>query len=887
MSYFAARPLGLDDSSSEELREEFLALVERSSSPAADAIRRGLKVAGSMLKIRIFRAEDDSLEWYVVMISIFQDSLLIKLSKTCGFPRGFPVVWFRNKHAVSFGFRPKFSNDNNKQSAFLFPPDEVIASIKWSGCLGQLVPFVHPVTNELGWTSTTKNSADAFSPLGRAIADAWARVVTPGLLQELVDTNRHLCAEVMLDIDKVHGHDYKHDNGSTVVITSCGKGNDWRDAEKDTAAVVFDDNAYMTKLCERHGLIVAPALHIRGWEACDELLEALGDNRDMMDAAKFCDLAMRLVDKHDAVVYGCLEDHIKICGRVLEGWVIMGRQLNEYDAAPRPFEVVKYKLPRYTIRTMFLRDMMGGINGDALPVSPIQAYKMLMAYVHRWTTTHTKYWTHAGWELYLRWREAGCPMRKPGDALLGLAAPHITLADEWEREGCVIRPDIQAELDRVRDTAMVLVAPFVVFASAEDAHRLARELTDIGLPVKSELRRGLVSTQAPMVYVLSEKPGKRVNMLPTAISKTHKMFGVDDAPRIDPTVEAVVRVLHETGCLVEDSKGVAEVERLLRKASDEFVQFVVKKFESNPDAKLLVLPSAPQCTGKTTAAERVRTALGADCVDIFSADVFMAALTEDGLFDAKMLGPAHEACARAAMASTKKVVIIDNTNFPTDTGVYSLIAELRTREVVRIPYADKVWGSGAKDITMMQALLARNVRRDKHTIDPEVIFRTVDKFATNMRAFPDAHYWVGSYTPETPRNGTITYINGALAYQGRDLTMEMRKMLRHVEYGDHINKTLRDGYNEYHVTILTPSEKRKHNKAQFLPKTMPTCMGLGMAEKGNLHAWYAIMEWPEAAEFRAKLKLPPLDFHCTLGFGDGGDVHGVSKGIETRALTSV
>lgn len=879
MRRLLSRALTAGDPSADVLQAKFfdnVATAAKARNAAAWAIQRARKVAGStMLKIKFYRIEDPKLEWYLVMVTIHQDGILIKLGNDCDFPRGFPVLWSPVMDVTqSFGFRAKFSNDDMSGPTFSTAPAELVASFKWSGLLDMLIAFRHPVTHELCWMSTTKNSADyGLMPLSRAAGDAWEEVATEKLIGELVSTGRHLCGEALLDIDKVHGHDYKHRNGtSTVVITACGTGGGrWSAKPEQDRPVVFCDIEDLFDLCERNNLIMASALHVKGPKACAALLKAMDKSRDMLDAAKFVEIADRIKAEHGAVEYGCFRDHLDVCGHVLEGWVLMS------DTG----EIRKYKLPAYTIRTMYLRTLMGGVNATTPNVPAIEAYKRLLAYVHRWTTTHPTEWTHAGWELYLRWCEAGRPRRVAADEAAGKAAPHIAIADAWEAAGRPIRPGIQAMIDTVRDTAVVMVSPFVVYVPAEEVATVAGVLHGAGLPVTTELKkRGAVSTKAPTVYLVSTKPGRRLNGIETVVFNTMKVQGIDHARRIDPSAEVALAVILKSNCIIKPGGEVEEAERRLRDASDAFVASVVTHARAHPDDKILVLPVAPQCTGKTTAALRVMKALGRGRVDVTSADDEMARLSEDGSFVATLLGEAHKSCVLKTWMSTKHVVIVDNTNFPTDTGVYDMVAKATGRTVFRIPYAVDVWKRGVADAAMIQALLARNIRRAKLTIDPEAIFKTVDRFATAVGQAESPEAWVLRVDYPSPDAG-MGWCNNALAYTSPELSEAMITMSEKVPLENRIYKTLRDGYHKFHVTVLSPAETRKHKKTTFATKTKPTVVGLGHTVKDGAPSWYAVVEWEEATEFRSELNLPIRDFHCTLGFGPTGDVHEVPKGRET------
>lgn len=116
------------------------------------------------------------------------------------------------------------------------------------------------------------------------------------------------------------------------------------------------------------------------------------------------------------------------------------------------------------------------------------------------------------------------------------------------------------------------------------------------------------------------------------------------------------------------------------------------------------------------------------------------------------------------------------------------------------------------------------------------------------------------------------------------------------------NRKKRDG-DKAHITLLSPADTKKAIStlaekegiskgeaekrvkalaAQGVPEDFEV-KGVGKAEKDGKEAYYAVVDWPAGNEFRKSLGLPSgdeegaQDFHITLGFGEGGDVHGVRK----------
>ena len=116
------------------------------------------------------------------------------------------------------------------------------------------------------------------------------------------------------------------------------------------------------------------------------------------------------------------------------------------------------------------------------------------------------------------------------------------------------------------------------------------------------------------------------------------------------------------------------------------------------------------------------------------------------------------------------------------------------------------------------------------------------------------------------------------------------------------NKLNRDKGFFFHVTIFSPPEVKdivnKMAAEKGLSKSKASdefraeveafglsdsglkSLGLGKAEKGSDVAYFAVLEWPDAQDLRAKFGISPFDFHTTIGF-DKADVHGVRKDRST------
>jgi predicted kinase len=85
----------------------------------------------------------------------------------------------------------------------------------------------------------------------------------------------------------------------------------------------------------------------------------------------------------------------------------------------------------------------------------------------------------------------------------------------------------------------------------------------------------------------------------------------------------------------------------------------------------------------------------------------------------------------------------------------------------------------------------------------------------------------------------------------------------------------RDG-EKYHMTLITNGEKPGKIDIPELENHDFLMLGLGKTKK----AFYLICHYPEGDRIRKELKLPPFNFHITLGF-DKTDDHTVVKDIST------
>lgn len=100
------------------------------------------------------------------------------------------------------------------------------------------------------------------------------------------------------------------------------------------------------------------------------------------------------------------------------------------------------------------------------------------------------------------------------------------------------------------------------------------------------------------------------------------------------------------------------------------------------------------------------------------------------------------------------------------------------------------------------------------------------------------------------------------------------------------NKLERDRKDEYHITVITPPERKSLGKFVELPPN-PFALqlgGIGRAEKEDNVAYFVVASSPEVQAWRRELGLPQHHLHITLGFAPK-DVHGVDKSDTTIVFT--
>jgi atypical dual specificity phosphatase len=98
------------------------------------------------------------------------------------------------------------------------------------------------------------------------------------------------------------------------------------------------------------------------------------------------------------------------------------------------------------------------------------------------------------------------------------------------------------------------------------------------------------------------------------------------------------------------------------------------------------------------------------------------------------------------------------------------------------------------------------------------------------------------------------------------------------------NRIERDG-EDYHITIIAKSESHiPPDKIEYITDHYEwnkyAIIGQGSTSKGDAKAHYYIVWYPAGNKLRELMKLPPKDFHITIGF-DNSDIHDTDKGVNT------
>jgi hypothetical protein len=367
------------------VRAQFKSALETSEDPVCLQLLSALQ-REKQLKIKIGQFTDDNkVVHYLIMITCFIDRVLVNLGKSQGFPRGFPIIWVPD-HSIQFhGFYPKFANDLKGQTSDADKTFDGLLSIsffkKWSGFLGQVMAF-KDTTGIARWTFVSKNS---FDPTSKFVIDGaclFAPYMTSRLVDEMINRHIHICAEMISKEDQTHGSYVEFE---TPIVTCVGTGHChlFGKTGNPRPYVEYKSPSEIALFCLIYDLPCDTAIEFND-TACAPFIKKLSENRDFMTNDMFNDI-IRTSGVLDVTVVTGSVTHKKVYGQgPLEGLVLK----LEYKDGRK--ETIKYKFPKYTVLTMFLR---ANIDNSGV-MNPRTARQQAKRFVNHWCVSDAgkKYW---------------------------------------------------------------------------------------------------------------------------------------------------------------------------------------------------------------------------------------------------------------------------------------------------------------------------------------------------------------------------------------------------------------------------------------------------------------------------------------------------------------
>lgn len=297
------------------------------------------------LKKKIYKNTEHNC--YLIFIVGNNDSALMSLGNKYNFPRGLPIFYIPDKQINIYGFYPKFDNDTRNQKIMdssEFEGDDLNFNFKYSGFLGQIIPF--NIGNESFWTTCSKNATntDFSNDLYRIIKDK----MNVEFVEKLCNKKIHFSGETMSKNDQMHGSEILRE---TLIITSVGNGK-WYDLTMDTEKIKeknyfvdFYSNEEMQKFAIENNLSVDNIYKISE-NRIKSFMETLDKLRNFIDVKKIMEIISKTADIK--IKEGNIK-HQEICGNILEGLIIKISRSSKT-------KTIKYKFPFYTSRTMLLRN---------------------------------------------------------------------------------------------------------------------------------------------------------------------------------------------------------------------------------------------------------------------------------------------------------------------------------------------------------------------------------------------------------------------------------------------------------------------------------------------------------------------------------------------------
>ena len=286
------------------------------------------------------------------------DRTLEKLARLYEFPRGFPILYIPSTDYLHvFGFYPKFANDYRQQKVdeSVFANGSYLSgSIKISGYLGGVLPFIHNGRTYVLFASKNsilQNVDSRGQSFVSGVIDITTRFISEEAIMELAKTGAHLYGEFVANFDIVHGQtlpfNSENPNGiSSMVCTMIGYGqirtpSGIRDNTPVDKIIRYMTGSELNKFCVRFNIPRIGQFSISGREKIIAFMNDLESNRDMMTYS----MLVEIFAKNGVDLFNVCLTHDKIYATdVIEGLVL------NIDG-----NIIKYKFPGYTMRTMFCR----------------------------------------------------------------------------------------------------------------------------------------------------------------------------------------------------------------------------------------------------------------------------------------------------------------------------------------------------------------------------------------------------------------------------------------------------------------------------------------------------------------------------------------------------
>ena len=343
----------------ESLKKQFLTTLKRCrlSNSKYTTLEELITLNKKDIKLSFYQIENAGRPAYLVMLSSYSDSILMKLAKDCGLPRGMPIYFVPGKYIKLHGFLPKFDNDDRASSVPGKMWEGITSLTGWfklSGFLGS-ISAIRGENGDVIVTITSKNSANENSEYISYLKDIVMDFPNFGELAEfLADNNLCIYGEVMHMLDQKHGYAY---NLNSLVVTSISEARIISDEDGVPSSPPDDTKPGVTsyvspekvdKICERFGLLRAPRFVIKDAANIIAFGLALESNRDRMTLS----LLIQLSNEFGVEWIGDVGLHERlIIGNVIEGLIL---NLINNDGTK---QTLKYKFAEYVILTMLFRPL--------------------------------------------------------------------------------------------------------------------------------------------------------------------------------------------------------------------------------------------------------------------------------------------------------------------------------------------------------------------------------------------------------------------------------------------------------------------------------------------------------------------------------------------------